>query len=269
MTTADDNCTRAPTPKIRIPKWAWNSFKPQDQEKPVPPSPYHRGCKTKLWRFHHGGPKRGVKGAMQNEITYETPCLQSGCANCWKWHPNLMRDQYSPGELPNEDVSRIDEVDIEPISPEIDPRILNGTWQDYMSQRSSTESMGSFELTETIGTPVLTPVKSSFDYDSVNPDVYLPLQHDIDDIPTDQEYHIFLPTSIVSGTISGAPTKTRWRCTPRQRHTVRLCFPSHAGKRKFRLLVLRRDKKAKKAVYDREYRARLKITRERITGNCS
>jgi hypothetical protein len=180
-----------------------------------------------------------------------------------------MRDQYSPGELPSEDVSRIDEVDIEPISPEIDPRILNGTWRDYMSRQSSTENVVGFEPTEAIGTPVLTPVKSSFDYDSVNTDVYLPLQHDIDDIPTDQEHHIFLPTSIASGTISGAPAKTRWRCTPRQRHTVRLCFPSHAGKQKFRLLVLRRDKKAKKAVYDREYRARLKITRERIIGHCS
>jgi hypothetical protein len=52
--------------------------------------PPTRQCKARFFRFHHGGPKRQKRGDRQNEITYEAPCLQPTCANCWKWNPHLM-----------------------------------------------------------------------------------------------------------------------------------------------------------------------------------
>jgi hypothetical protein len=52
--------------------------------------PPTRQCKARFFRFHHGGPKRQKRGDRQNEITYEAPCLQLTCANCWKWNPHLM-----------------------------------------------------------------------------------------------------------------------------------------------------------------------------------
>jgi hypothetical protein len=56
----------------------------------TPYQPPTRQCKVRFFRFHHGGPKRQKRGDRQNEITYEAPCLQLTCANCWKWNPHLM-----------------------------------------------------------------------------------------------------------------------------------------------------------------------------------
>jgi hypothetical protein len=56
----------------------------------TPSQPSTRQCKARFFRFHHGGPKRQKRGDRQNEITYEAPCLQPTCANCWKWNPHLM-----------------------------------------------------------------------------------------------------------------------------------------------------------------------------------
>ncbi|KAH8731571.1 hypothetical protein GQ44DRAFT_722533 [Phaeosphaeriaceae sp. PMI808] len=116
--------------KILIPRWAWNSYRLESHvyqsqvfkskiktqlgasERQVniamtrtldknggkkvstlaPKFASRRHCKVKLWRFQYGGPKQVVRGAMQNEITYETPCLRSTCINCWQWHPHLMLD---------------------------------------------------------------------------------------------------------------------------------------------------------------------------------
>jgi hypothetical protein len=112
--------------KIRIPAHIWNAYQPQSpvtfhipseltpkpklklRIQPTPP-PLHRRkskqrrhletqrdticCKVKLFRFHHGGPRRQQKGRWQNRITYEQPCLMTGCASCRKWHPRLVRDR--------------------------------------------------------------------------------------------------------------------------------------------------------------------------------
>ncbi|KAH7066598.1 hypothetical protein BKA63DRAFT_425335 [Paraphoma chrysanthemicola] len=87
-------------------------------------------CKVKLWAFHHGGRKRVTKGVSQHGVTYETPCLESTCANCWKWHRHLM-----PAYCPSQDFEHLQHYlgscDTEPSSPDIDPRILDGSWRDH------------------------------------------------------------------------------------------------------------------------------------------
>jgi hypothetical protein len=304
-----DDCTQNRVPKIKIPKWAWNSFEPQHhlptrratrstastqmrtkpktftvhkdrdkftqptsdrlshEEVSVTPFTQHRSCKTKLWTFHHGGPRRGVKGAMQNEITYEGPCLQYTCANCWNHHPHLVRSQHLVGELPSEDVPETNEVDMESLSPEIDPRILNNTWQDYTSREGSATSTESLALPDANGSPILTPVKWSFAHETLFSELSLPFSHDIGITPPDEQYSILLPTALAKQTTFAAPVRTSWRYTPRQRHTVRLCFPSHVGKQKFGELVVKREKKAKKASYDRARRTRLQLMKKQIAGN--
>jgi hypothetical protein len=115
---------------IRIPKREWNSYKPQahayttrptvntkvapkpdvdavegdigsdkehtpsglEDEVAHPPA-RTKNCNIKLWNFGYGGRDRASKGALQNGITLEMPCLQPTCASCWKWHPRLMRNQ--------------------------------------------------------------------------------------------------------------------------------------------------------------------------------
>jgi hypothetical protein len=306
-----DDCTQKQVPKIKIPRWAWNSFEPrhrlstrratrpaastqmrttsnpsrvyEDGDKIsehdsdvlahevvlVTPSTEQRSCKTKLWAFHHGGPKRGVRGAMQNEITYESPCLQYACANCWKWQPHLMHSQYSLGELLSEYATKVDKVDMEPLSPEIDPHILNNTWHNHTSRRSSTsaKSAASLEFPDPNASPILTPVKPSFAYDTLYSEACLPPHHDIDDIAPDQPDTFLLPASLTNQAVLAAPRKTQWLCTPRQQRTLRLCFSSHVGKKKFRELVVKREKKAKKAIYDRARRVRLQMMKEQMAGN--
>jgi hypothetical protein len=304
-----DDCTQKQVPKIKIPKWAWNSFEPphhlpahgvtrstastqmrtkpktftvhEDRDKLIQPAfntllheevsltPFtqHRSCKTKLWAFHHGGPRRGVKGAMQNEITCESPCLQSTCVNCWKWHPHLVRGQYSVDELPSEEVQETNEADMEPLSLEVDPRILNNTWQDYTSRKGSAKSTASLALPDANGSPILTPVKSSFSHDAVFSELSLPFNHDIGNTPLDEQYSILLPSALAKQTNFAAPATSTWHYTLRQRHPVRLCFASHVGKQKFGELVVKREKKARKASYDRARRTRLQLMKNQIAGN--
>jgi hypothetical protein len=114
---------------------------------------------------------------------------------------------------------------------------------------------------------VLTPVNQSFT--SVSP-----LVDQSTTIPMlcsegePQRWHVFLPTSLVHGTVaSTSSVETKWRARPRQRFTVQFSFSSHKGKRRFRDLVRRREKKEKKRDYDRAYRARLKQAREQDLGS--
>ncbi|KAH7080850.1 hypothetical protein FB567DRAFT_114118 [Paraphoma chrysanthemicola] len=166
---SEDGC-QTPSLKIRVPKKSWNAYqappepyqslaaRPTDTARLIlrlrlpeetltkmkssatPNSidesqtePNERtSCKVKLWAFHYGGPKRVTKGASQHDVTYETPCLQSTCANCWKWHRHLM-----PTERPSQDFEHLrrDPVSsiIETVSPDIVPRILDGSWHDHQS----------------------------------------------------------------------------------------------------------------------------------------
>jgi hypothetical protein len=80
------------------------------------PPVYTRHCKAKLWTFHYGGPKRVLKGIQQNCVTFETPCLQSTCANCWKWHAHLMHNQNRA----KESIKRNTYMETDLVLPEID-----------------------------------------------------------------------------------------------------------------------------------------------------
>ncbi|KAF1844095.1 uncharacterized protein K460DRAFT_263578, partial [Cucurbitaria berberidis CBS 394.84] len=150
--------------KIKIPKGIWNSHDPNSHKvtksgprlrlkvtpstrdnisraatQPQPISSKERThCKVKLWRFHYGGPKRKGKGKSENEITYEQPCLKPTCANCWRWHSQLV--QTNRVTKSEGDEQQDDRPNQEPSSLEIDPRILNGTWQHFQGRRGSVES---------------------------------------------------------------------------------------------------------------------------------
>jgi hypothetical protein len=213
-----------------------------------------KNCKVKLWSFHHGGPTRVVKGTLSNEITYEVPCLQPTCANCRKWHPRLVHNQDEIEERVAEEEPVVFQPPIkhaiEPLSPEIDPRILDDTWRLYESRPGSAGSM------QSIGRPALTPVEKSFE----NNGFPSPNQHHG---PLTPVYDVFLPTFPLDQTTIAAPAETRWRTAPRQRRTLHLSFVSHEGKGKFRELLRNRERKARKREYDREYRAR-KLEKRRV-----
>jgi hypothetical protein len=289
-----------PRLKIRIPKSSWNAYDAQPQlplrrvtraatcafstsisslavtgkqgnsEKKNLPSPptstvettsRPRSCKVKLWGFHHGGPKRVIKGALQNEVIYETPCLRPICANCWKWHPHLMRERtlsdYLSGEVvPEKSGPNIHPAkpEFEPLSPPIDPHILDGTWRIYQSRRSSSSALRSI-TSSTINTPVLTPVKTSF-YGTHDQDHHLIPPHFSSSLPSRQDYKFYLPAPLLTQALTTAPATTTWRSTPRRRYTARLTFASHEGKGKFKDLIRKRERRAKRQEYDGIHRAR-------------
>jgi hypothetical protein len=255
--------------RIKIPKCAWNAYSPPSQRTtrstaklkqtltlkrkdgiPAVPLPriHPKPCKTKLWVFHHGGTKRVTKGHTRHRIKCEEPCLRPACSNCCKWHPRLIGSRDGA---------------VEPISPEIDPRILNGAWKSW-ERRRSVSVAETIDVTvpvrnaapDAIETPILAPVNESFshvDDDLHHPEISFPQQ-----IPPFHDYDVFMPTSLVKWTISTASAKTKWRAELRKRWTVSLGFASCEGKQRFEEVVRRREKKDRKRRYDRDYRARLK-----------
>jgi hypothetical protein len=248
---------------IRIPKCAWNAYAAPHPARPtrskssrnqtptlklkdIPHAsatraPHPKPCRTKLWAFHHGGTNRVTKGPSRHRTAYDTPCLQRTCSSCWTWHARLMGS-------------------VEPISPAVDPRILDGTWRACRSRRGSGEGVLEEALesaaAEGIRTPVLTPVEKG-------------VAHSCEDVPRGEvvdalqspalcDYDVFQPTSLVEQAGFTAPAKTEWRNSPEDGWTTCLKFVSREGKLKFREWVQRREKKERKRRYDREYRARLK-----------
>jgi hypothetical protein len=264
--------------KIRIPARVWNAYqppacaykKPTPRPKlrlrvPAPPTTAHdinlpdpeareddrepSHCKVKLFRFHYGGPHRQRKGQWQNEITYEQPCLQPSCLNCRNWHARLLQEE------PVLEDERIGRPAQEPISPEVDPRILDGSWQLVQDHgvRSVVATPGDVDTK----TPVLTPVFKSFP---------LKLQTDrrpMYQAPAGSKYYIMLPTPLVSRTTTAASVRSLWLTTPRKRWTAHLTFDSREAKSKFEMLMKQRERKEKRREYDRARRARL---RERGQG---
>jgi hypothetical protein len=120
----------------------------------------------------------------------------------------LVRSQHLVGELPGEDVPETNEVDMESLSPEIDPRILNNTWQDYTSREGSATSTESLALPDANGSPILTPVKWSFAHETLFSELSLPFNHDIGITPPDEQYSILLPTALAKQTTFAAPART-------------------------------------------------------------
>jgi hypothetical protein len=261
--------------KIRIPGRSWNVYQPPAcahakpavprlklrLRVPAPPStsainlpdpergenetePTH--CKVKLFRFDYGGPQRQRKGQWQNEITYEQPCLQLSCPNCQKWHAHLLLQPRSSGQgRPAQ----------EPISPAVDPRILDGSWQHVQSHPYPLSGEGlsvpSTPADVYTKASVLSPVVKSF------PSHIHPMYQ----APVGSKYTIFLPTPLVSRTTTTASVRSLWRTTPRRRYTARLSFASHDGKDKFGVLMKARERKDKRREYDRARRARLREIR--------
>lgn len=56
-----------------------------------------RQCKVKLTHFQYGGPKARVDGNDMDQITFETPCLEPTCVNCWKYRRHLMEGPLGGG----------------------------------------------------------------------------------------------------------------------------------------------------------------------------
>jgi hypothetical protein len=259
--------------KIRIPKKAWNAFEPEipeaasgtersatcssprsnpdteqepdseppprlDAALPTPP----RNCKVKLKNFHYGGPKRVTKGAFQNEITHDAPCLQPTCTSCWTHHQHLMNRATLSDE------QNVFHPAPNPLSPPIDPRILDGSWRFDLTLQDGAES--NLENKRE-------PEEPRFPAFMQMPDAPVQARHDPRShfAPPNRAYDILLPTSMVNQTISGAPARTQWRSEPR-RHIVRLAFVSRDGRGRFAELVKRREKKDKRREYDRVRRAK-------------
>ena len=155
------------------------SVRVADQIRGTPPSARQpTSCKVKLWAFQYGGPKRVTKGASQNEVTYEQPCLQPTCANCWKWHPQLMQD-HAPVHAPADEQPYNSSSMTEPVDPDIDPRILDGSWRDHQSQsrRGSGRSPTSLAYSATSNATVLAPRDRSFSDDEQSPNEEASVEH--------------------------------------------------------------------------------------------
>ncbi|KAF1837444.1 hypothetical protein BDW02DRAFT_566102 [Decorospora gaudefroyi] len=236
--------------KIRIPGHVWNAYQPKSAPRlklklklkstEATKEPTTQ-CKTKLFRFHPGGPHRQQKGQWQNEITLEQPCLQPTCPTCWKWHPHVL------GHLHHPQLNKRPEQ--EPISPDIDPRILDGSWKlcEHAPSPGPISAASSSPIQDTSDMPVLTLVTPS----SPQPQY----QHQPCSIP---RYDVLLRTPVVRQAISGAPARTKWTALPRKRWTVRLGFGSCEGREGFGGLVRGREGRERKREYDRVRRARVR-----------
>lgn len=281
--------------KIRIPKRIWNDRKPsapmyatkvtklairtRPKVKPGRPIPKKdcgkdaalsptspKGCKVKLWRFQYGGSKNVVKGALQNEVTLESPCLRATCANCWKWHTHLMYNQEVPEARCERQVHKRPASEIELTSPEIDPRILDGSWKFDQSRRASAASVASINslaLPDTCpSTPRLTPVMFSFPSYNLSRRNFLCPYEMVNNKLLQFYPDIFQPTSLMSEAMPATSMEYMKRSAHHPPRTTCLVFSTQAGKKDFRDLVRRREKRAKKAAYDRAYRAKMKLRKE-------
>ncbi|KAF1942891.1 hypothetical protein EJ02DRAFT_154133 [Clathrospora elynae] len=241
--------------RVMISKRIWNSY---DAVK----EPTY--CKVRLFRFHYGGPQRQRKGQCRHEITYEHPCLQPTCANCRNWHAHFLLAQELPHSA--DDGYPDGKPEQEPISPDIDPRILDGSWQLVESRPTSAGALRvAFNtVPRHMHTPVFTPVSKFFRNDQPSPNLPNALQPlTTFKTPSTDKYTIFLPTFLVVQSISSAPAHTQWRSTPRKRYTARLVLPSQEGKHKFELLLKKNDQRDKRREYDRARREGLKERRRR------
>lgn len=270
--------------KIRIPREAWNSCVPEEEgqnlsalegRRPfeltanaasddigvdgpyaLTKEPTH--CKTKLFCFHYGGFRRQKKGQWQNSITYEQPCLQLTCSNCHQWHLPSLQDLTK--SVDQEFAVQGTEPRLEPIRPDIDPRLLNGTWRHIQSRHGSAIPAA---IEHPIATAILTPVRpfSSCNHYQGEQRKRLPVANEHDDRAACRDFNILVPTSLLKRTVTVASVETRWRSTPRRSYTARLAFSSHDGKVNFRFLLKERARREKKKAYDRVRRARMKEVR--------
>jgi hypothetical protein len=232
----------------------------------LPTSP--KGCKVKLWRFQYGGPRHVVKGAQQSQVTLDSPCLRATCANCWRWHTHLMYDQKSPDEHLEQEVNDRPAFELGPTCPEIDPRILNGNWNVAQSPSTSAESTTSLALTEmSTSMPTLTPVKFSSPSCDQSPGSYSCPYEMMNADPLRVCADVSLPKSLISAAMPIITMEYLRRSAHHRPRTTCLVFSSDAGKKEYRDLIKRRERKLKKQAYDRAYRAKMKLGKQQEQRN--
>ena len=231
-------------------------------------SPVPRQCKVKITRFQYGGPDARVGGKYRDMITLEAPCLQPTCANCWKWHAHLMRSPLDT-DASLDNVHSFEHPETSPLSPAIDPRILDDKWRMHSSRRNSATDIPGLTVPSAYGqssasstTPVLTPV-----------DCVLATQRRFDraarlhsytsTVPAAPKYNVFLPKSLLRHTASQAASfKTRWREAARQSYTVRLSFSTDTGKVEFMTVLHEQARKEIKRERDCLRRLQKEVVRE-------
>ncbi|KAF2621706.1 hypothetical protein BU25DRAFT_463495 [Macroventuria anomochaeta] len=226
--------------------------------------PILRQCKVKVSRFQYGGPDARVGGRYRDMITLETPCFQTTCKNCWMGHGHLMRSLSRTDSAHN-----LEHPEMEPLSPAVDPMIVNDEWQMYQSRRNSTTDISALTVPSARGqistdsSPILTPVDAAFATQCGFNRLLTPSPYTSTAPATPQKYNIFLPTSLLRHTASQTlPSKTRWRETSRQHHTVRLAFSTNKGRAEFKSLVHEQAKKGIKRERERLRRATKQVVRE-------
>jgi hypothetical protein len=243
MTTND---THAPKQYTRIPAAAWNKYMP------------HHTRSRQVGVLQRPKLKLNLNFNLPPAEDDTTPASRvSRGTTLTKIDPADPSLKYAPREqqvveLPCNDEERCVRPVVEPLSPEIDPRILDGSWRTYVPMPIASPSPSS-SPTPSTHTPVLTPVEksTSFSFPSPSPST------DIGPSPSQPGYDIFLPTPLVNTTIASASTRTVWRTEPCKRLTVRLKVGSRLGEL-IKAREKRERKRERKRAYDREYRARKK-----------
>jgi hypothetical protein len=145
----------------------------------------------------------------------ESPCLQSTCKSCVKWHPQLIQEPVWPVARPV----------VEPLSPIIDPRLLK-PWTGVVDDEMRASEVSVLKLPDPVVQPVHACTRQETDG---NEQPLLQLQ-----LPFGQRYNLFLPSKLVNRTVSSpVSAKSLWRVSPRQRYTVILSFRTQAGQHRF------------------------------------
>jgi hypothetical protein len=198
---------RKPMPRTPGKLAHWNASAPVPYFKKEETAWPATRCKTPLYRFN--------PNHARNEMRLETPCLQSTCKSCVKWHPQLIQEPAWPVERPA----------VEPLSPIIDPRLLK-PWTGAVDEERRASNVSVLELPDPVTQPVHAYTEQNADGDT-QPSLQLQL-------PTRQKYNLFLPSKLVDCTTSRpASANSLWRTSPRQRYTVILPFRTQASQSRF------------------------------------
>jgi hypothetical protein len=170
-------------------------------------------CRTFLYRFVPG----------PHDMRLEAPCLQPSCKSCVKWHPNLV----------SELAWIITRPAVEPLSPILDPRILEPWEPEIIHTEGRRVSDVSVQ-----GLPSSFPPTNSMELQIVHApitpflDVHIPPPSL--DLPNIQRYSVLLPEYLLNHTVSRPiPAKSLWRTFPRKSYTATLAFLSLSARQGF------------------------------------
>jgi hypothetical protein len=225
-------------------------------------------CRVKVTRFQYGGPDAKVGGQYKNSITLLEPCIRPTCTNCWKWYDHLMRSPMAT-DISTDDARGLQHPETSPLSPIVDPGILNDKRQLHKNRRIDTNDILGLAVptkhiqNTTSLTPALTPVDHRFaTHFTFSQTAHLPTTHSSLATHVTRQYKVSLPTPLLSHLASPTSPKTYWRDTPRQRYTARLTFSSSNGRAKFKTLAHQQARKGIKRERDRLRRLQKEIMRD-------